>query len=210
MVKWVTINNLINYCDGITIMEKQLEKIIQLLEPDTIFLLEHNETYTAGRSSTECELLVKDRFPVVYTDRGGKFTYHGPGQRVIYPIINLNNGLKEKDLKLYIRKLEKWIILTLESLQVQAFTIPSKIGVWVKNTDNVNAKIGAIGIRIKKWVVYHGVAINIYPNLEHYSDIIPCGISDSPVTSLKDIGVNISLKEFDFLLKKFFPGFYCY
>ncbi|MFK7967944.1 MAG: lipoyl(octanoyl) transferase LipB [Rickettsiaceae bacterium] len=204
MVKWITIPELINYQDGINIMEQKLDKVIKLLEPDTIFLLEHNEIYTAGTSSKQDELLTPDRFPVIYTGRGGKFTYHGPGQRVIYPIINLNNKPNEKDLKLYISNLEKWIILTLAEFKIQAFTIPGKIGIWVKNSKNVNAKIGAIGIRIRKWIAYHGIAININPNLDHYSGIIPCGINNFPITSLQDIGINTSLEEFDVILKKKF------
>ena len=202
MVKWITIPELINYQDGINIMEQKLDKVIKLLEPDTIFLLEHNEIYTAGTSSKQDELLTPDRFPVIYTGRGGKFTYHGPGQRVIYPIINLNNKPNKKDLKLYISNLEKWIILTLAEFKIQAFTIPGKIGIWVKNSKNVNAKIGAIGIRIRKWIAYHGIAININPNLDHYSGIIPCGINNFPITSLQDIGINTSLEEFDVILKK--------
>ncbi len=204
MVKWITIPELINYQDGINIMEQKLDKVIKLLEPDTIFLLEHNEIYTAGTSSKQDELLTPDRFPVIYTGRGGKFTYHGPGQRVIYPIINLNNKPNKKDLKLYISNLEKWIILTLAEFKIQAFTIPGKIGIWVKNSKNVNAKIGAIGIRIRKWIAYHGIAININPNLDHYSGIIPCGINNFPITSLQDIGINTSLEEFDVILKKKF------
>ena len=204
MVKWITIPELINYQYGINIMEQKLDKVIKLLEPDTIFLLEHNEIYTAGTSSKQDELLTPDLFPVIYTGRGGKFTYHGPGQRVIYPIINLNNKPNERDLKLYISSLEKWIILTLAEFKIQAFTIPGKIGIWIKNSKNVNAKIGAIGIRIRKWIAYHGIAININPNLDHYSGIIPCGINNFPITSLQDIGINTSLEEFDVILKKKF------
>ena len=204
LVKWITIPELINYQYGINIMEQKLDKVIKLLEPDTIFLLEHNEIYTAGTSSKQDELLTPDLFPVIYTGRGGKFTYHGPGQRVIYPIINLNNKPNERDLKLYISSLEKWIILTLAEFKIQAFTIPGKIGIWIKNSKNVNAKIGAIGIRIRKWIAYHGIAININPNLDHYSGIIPCGINNFPITSLQDIGINTSLEEFDVILKKKF------
>ena len=164
MVKWITLPGLVDYQDGIKIMEDQLLRVTNSIEPNTIFLLEHKEVYTAGTSHNVEELLKPDSFPVIYTGRGGKFTYHGPGQRVIYPIINLNNTDKVKDLKLYITQLEKWIILTLAELDVNAFTIQGKVGIWVKNSRNIESKIGAIGIRVRKWVTYHGVSINLNPD----------------------------------------------
>lgn len=203
-IKWVVLPGLVSYHDALIMMEGQLHKVINNQDSDTIFLLEHQEVYTAGTNYKENELLNSDKFPVVYTGRGGKFTYHGPGQRVIYPVINLSKGNHEKDLKLYVKKLENWIIATLLELKVQSFTIPGKVGIWVKNKHNVNAKIGAIGVRIRKWVAYHGIAVNINTNLAHYSGIIPCGISEFPITSLRDINVNISIEEFDKLLKKKF------
>lgn len=204
MVKWITLPGLVDYQEGIKIMEDQLVRVTNSTQPDTIFLLEHKEVYTAGTSHNVEELLKPDLFPVIYTGRGGKFTYHGPGQRIIYPIINLNNTDKVKDLKLYITQLEKWIISTLAELDVNAFTIQGKIGIWVKNSRNIESKIGAIGIRVRKWVTYHGIAVNISPNLDNYSGIIPCGINDFPITSLEDMGINISMTEFDIILKKKF------
>jgi lipoyl(octanoyl) transferase len=204
LVKWITLPGLVDYQEGIKIMEGQLDRVINSMQPDTIFLLEHKEVYTAGTSHNVEELLKPDLFPVIYTGRGGKFTYHGPGQRIIYPIINLNNTDKVKDLKLYITQLEKWIILTLAELDVNAFTIQGKVGIWVKNSRNIESKIGAIGIRVRKWVTYHGIAVNISPNLDNYSGIIPCGINDFPITSLEDMGINISITEFDIILKKKF------
>jgi lipoyl(octanoyl) transferase len=204
LVKWITLPGLVDYQEGIKIMEGQLDRVINSMQPDTIFLLEHKEVYTAGTSHNVEELLKPDSFPVIYTGRGGKFTYHGPGQRIIYPIINLNNTDKVKDLKLYITQLEKWIILTLAELDVNAFTIQGKVGIWVKNSRNIESKIGAIGIRVRKWVTYHGIAVNISPNLDNYSGIIPCGINDFPITSLEDMGINISMTEFDIILKKKF------
>jgi len=204
LVKWITLPGLVDYQEGIKIMEDQLDRVINSMQPDTIFLLEHKEVYTAGTSHNVEELLKPDLFPVIYTGRGGKFTYHGPGQRIIYPIINLNNTDKVKDLKLYITQLEKWIILTLAELGVHAFTIQGKVGIWVKNSRNIESKIGAIGIRVRKWVTYHGIAVNISPNLDNYSGIIPCGINDFPITSLEDMGINISITEFDIILKKKF------
>ena len=204
MVEWITLPGLVDYQEGIKIMEDQLDRVINSMQPDTIFLLEHKEVYTAGTSHNVEELLKPDLFPVIYTGRGGKFTYHGPGQRIIYPIINLSNTDKVKDLKLYITQLEKWIILTLAELAVHAFTIQGKVGIWVKNSRNIESKIGAIGIRVRKWVTYHGIAVNISPNLDNYSGIIPCGINYFPITSLEDMGINISMTEFDIILKKKF------
>lgn len=204
MVKWISLPGLVNYQDGLKIMEDQLVRVINFIDPDSIFLLEHSQVYTAGTSHNMNELLNPCLFPVIYTGRGGKFTYHGPGQRVIYPIINLNNKNNTKDLKLYVKNLERWIILTLAEFKVQAFAIPGRVGIWVKNNQNIDAKIGAIGIRVKKWVTYHGIAVNISTNLNHYSGIIPCGIDNFPVTSMRDININISMKEFDTVLKKKF------
>jgi lipoyl(octanoyl) transferase len=204
LAKWITLPGFVDYQDGLEIMENQVDRVINCLDRDTIFLLEHNEVYTAGTSYNINELLNPYLFPIIYTGRGGKFTYHGPGQRVIYPIINLNNKNNIKDLKLYVTKLEKWIILTLAEFKIQSFTIPNNVGIWVKNNKNIHAKIGAIGIRVRKWVTYHGIAVNISANLEHYSGIIPCGINNFPITSLKDIGTNISIEEFDIALRKKF------
>ena len=203
-VNWITLPGLVSYQDGLLMMEEQLSKVMNNQACDTIFLLEHQEVYTAGTNYKQSELLNPDKFPVIYTGRGGKFTYHGPGQRVIYPVINLGARDSSKDLRLYVRKLEDWIVATLAELKVKAFTIPGKVGIWVKNRHDVNAKIGAIGIRIRKWVTYHGIAVNINTNLTHYSGIIPCGINEFPITSLRDININVSVEEFDKLLKEKF------
>ena len=149
MPHFITFPGLTDYQIGVKIMEEKLFKVINDQEKDTVFLLEHQPVYTAGTSANEAELLNKDLFPVINVGRGGKFTYHGPGQRVIYPVINLNHN---RDLKLYIRNLEQWIIQTLVSFGVKAYIIPGKVGIWVKNKDNIDAKIGAIGVRVKKWV----------------------------------------------------------
>lgn len=215
--QWITLPGLLDYEAGLKIMEDRLLEVIGGSKPNTIFLSEYNPVYTAG-TSYKAEELLTSRFPVIYTGRGGKFTYHGPGQRVIYPIIDLDPCLRgddaeshksapprhhreSRDLKLYIKTLENWIISTLASFKIDAFIIPGKVGVWVLKNGQ-HAKIGAIGVRVKKWVTYHGMAVNINPNLEHFSGIIPCGINEFPVTSLKDIGVNISMEEFDVALKR--------
>lgn len=206
MPNFITLPGLTDYSTGVKIMEEKLFKVISGDENDTVFLLEHQPVYTAGTGANEAELLNKNLFPVIHSGRGGKFTYHGPGQRVIYPVINLSHN---KDLKLYIRNLEQWIIQTLATFGVKAYIIPGKVGIWVRNKNDIDAKIGAIGVRVKKWVAYHGIAININPNLDHYSGIIPCGISDFPVTSLEELGINVTTNEFDLALKKSLESSLC-
>lgn len=192
-VEWEHIRSLIDYQDGLLLMENQLLRVINYQAPDTIFLLEHNPVYTAGTSHSKNELLNDGKFPVIYTGRGGKFTYHGPGQRIIYPIIDLRNN---KDIKLYVQTLEQWMITTLAKFKITAFTMPGRVGIWVLKNGNP-AKIGAIGIRIRKWVTSHGIAVNINTNLDHYDGIVPCGIDDLKITSFKDLGINIVMEEFD-------------
>ncbi len=200
MVRWVSLPGLIDYSAAIEIMEQQVQKIIAGCS-ETIFLLEHEEIYTAGRNYDNKELVGGNNIPVIYTNRGGKFTYHGPGQRIIYPILNLNNRIP--DIRLYIRNLEKWIINSLKHFGINAYTIENMVGIWVLRNNN-HAKIAAIGVRIKKWVTYHGIAININTNLENYSGIIPCGINDFPVTSFEELGIRVSFDDFDSILKKEF------
>ncbi len=199
--KWIVLPGLVDYQDGLDLMEQELSDVINSRSNGAIFLLEHKPVYTAGTSTDASELLDKNKFPVIYTGRGGRLIYHGPGQRVIYPIINLN---AQRDLKLYVQNLENWIINTLAQFDVNSYKIEGKIGVWVKNKRNIDAKIAAIGIRVKKYVAYHGIAVNINTDLSHYDGIVPCGISDLPVTSLSDIGVNISMHDFDSALIRSF------
>lgn len=202
-IEWISLPGLINYNTGLDLMQQRVFDVIQSKKKEAVFLLEHQDVYTAGTSYKDDELLSSDDIPVIYTGRGGKFTYHGPGQRVIYPILNLSSKNRSTDLKLYIRLLEQWIINTLQALDIKAYTIDGKIGIWV-NQNNAPAKIGAIGIRIKKWVTYHGIAINLTTDLSKYSGIIPCGINNFPVTSLTNIGIKIAMNDFDYLLKKEF------
>lgn len=198
MTIWQKITDPIDYNEMLTLMEAKVEEIINQRSSDTIFLLEHKDVYTAGTNAKEEELL-NPIFPVIQTGRGGKFTYHGKGQRVIYPLINLNN--KEKDLRGYIKNLEKWIINSLAEIGIEAFIVPGRIGIWVSGPKGTS-KIGAIGVRVKKWVTYHGIAVNISTDLSNFNGIIPCGIDDAPVTSLEALGIRMTLEEFDEILKK--------
>lgn len=201
MIIWKKITSPIDYNEMLELMEAKVAEVIGNKSPDTIFLLEHKDVYTAGSSAKDNELL-DPRFPVIRTGRGGKFTYHGKGQRIIYPIINLNN--REKDLRAYIKYLEHWIINTLAQLHIKAYLIPERVGIWTLGPKG-ESKIGSIGVRVKKWVTYHGIAVNIYPDLSKFSGIIPCGINDAHITSMQELGVNISLDEFDEALKRNCP-----
>ncbi len=202
-VEWIPLSGLIDYHNAIRLMEQRLSDVIEEKKDEAIFLLEHQDVFTAGTSHHKDELINNNKIPVIYSDRGGKFTYHGPGQRTIYPILDLKKPQRQKDIKLYIKNLEQWIINSLLRVGLKAYTIKDMVGIWV-DSDNIPAKIGAIGIRIRKWVTYHGVAVNVSTNLENYSGIMPCGINNFPVTSLNKLGVKIDMRTFDYILQKEF------
>lgn len=203
MIDWINLPGLVEYSKSLKIMEDKLEQIILNQTSETIYLLEHNDVYTAGTSYKKEELLESSNIPVIYTGRGGKYTYHGPGQAVIYPLIDLRKSNRKKDVKLYIKNLELAVINTLREFGIDAYTIDGKVGIWT-NHQNIPAKLCAIGVRIKKWVTYHGIAVNINTDLQKYKGIIPCGISDFPVTSLYELGIETSIKNFNSIFKKEF------
>ena len=208
MTKWITLPGLIEYKDAIALMEKKLHDVIEATSEESVFLLEHDHVYTAGTSYKDVELIDNKKIPVVYTGRGGKFTYHGPGQRVIYPIINLSLQGRSKDIKLYVRNLENWIIATLNHFGIKCYTKANLVGIWTNDNDSQPAKIAAIGIRVRKWVTYHGIAVNINNDLDMYSGIIPCGIKEFPVTSMNALGIKINLNQFDQALKEEYKKFF--
>lgn len=203
MPDFLTLPGTSDYLQTLALMEARVSQVINGTEEEIIYLVEHPDVYTAGTSYKIEELLTPTDIPVIYTGRGGKFTYHGKGQRVIYPILDLSQGNRQKDIKLYVRQLEKWIINTLSYFGIHGYIVPDRVGIWVKEGES-EAKIAAIGVRIKKWVAYHGIAVNIATHLHKYNGIIPCGIKDFPVTSLLKLGVDISLSEFDKALKQEF------
>lgn len=171
---------------------------------ELIWLLEHPPLYTGGTSADPSELL-SQQFPVYKTGRGGRYTYHGPGQRVGYVMLNLAE--RGRDVRCYVHALEGWVIDTLSHFEVKARRAEGRVGIWCDNKDGVEAKIGAIGVRIRKWVTSHGFAVNISPDLSHFGGIVPCGIAEYPVTSLADLGVTASLQDFDDALKQTLPNF---
>lgn len=201
--QWIKLEGLTEYNQAMQIMSDYLEKIIaDKAHPNIILLVEHEDVYTAGLSYKPEELLTPGDIPVIYTHRGGKFTYHGPGQRVIYPIIDLRN---KQDIRLYVKDLEQWIINSLNHYDLQAYLIKDLIGIWVDHPSSfLPAKIAAIGVKVRKWVAHHGIAVNISTNINKFSNIIPCGINNYPVISMKEAGVTASFEEFDEILKSKF------
>jgi lipoyl(octanoyl) transferase len=207
-VNWIKIYNPIDYNEFYATMEKKVHEVIEFPNSETIYLLEHTETYTAGTNYKDEELIDTKDIPVIYTGRGGKFTYHNPGQRVIYPILNLSNHNRTKDLKLYVRMLEEWVITTLKAFDIEATSSKERIGIWVKYKNEAR-KIASIGVRIKKWVTFHGIAINVSNDLKGFHGIIPCGLKGFKMISLKEMGLDVSLNDFDIVLEKEFHKIFC-
>ncbi|AFE52454.1 lipoate-protein ligase B [Rickettsia prowazekii str. GvV257] len=201
MIRFITLQNLMDYQVTLKLMEDYVNKVINDNEPEIVYLVEHSEIYTAGTNYKQEELLNYDDIPVIYTGRGGKFTFHGPGQRVIYPILNLALPNRHKDLKLYIKMLEEWIINSLNYFGIKGYLIKDKVGIWIKVNKGEFAKIAAIGVRVRKWVTYHGIAINISTDLCKFNGIIPCGLESSLVTSLNQLGIYVEMSEFDKIIQ---------
>ena len=199
-IEWKTSKDPINYLDAIKFMEERIEKIHNNQAEEMIWFLEHPAIYTGGSSASSDELINNDNFPVYETGRGGKYTYHGPGQRVVYLMLNLKN--RNPDIRQYVANLENWIIASLAEIGLHAERKMGRIGIWTLDKNGLEKKIAAIGIRVRKWVTYHGIAINVAPNLSHYQGIIPCGISEFGVTSLQELGYDNSYKELDNILKR--------
>ena len=173
---------------------------------ELIWLLEHPPLYTAGTSANPNDLIAPDRFEVHQTGRGGQYTYHGPGQRVAYAMLDLRK--RGRDVSAFVRGLEQWIIDTLAVFDVTAERRCGRVGVWVVREDGREEKIAAIGVRLKKWVSFHGISINVDPNLSHFSGIVPCGIQEHGVASLASLGKDVSLEEIDAALKANFESIF--
>lgn len=205
-MQWQIAKDLVHYPQAVLEMEKRVDDIIASREAELIWLLEHPDLYTAGTSAHTDDLLEQNKLPVFQTGRGGQYTYHGPGQRVMYLMLDLKARAysKQPDLKQYIYNLEQLIINTLASFDIVSERKAGRVGIWVTDTSGQEAKIAAIGIRVRKWVTYHGIAINLNPNLEHFRGIIPCGLKDFGVTSIHKLGKNISMLSLDEELKRQF------
>ena len=203
-IEWRISDAQIAYPDALAEMEQRNAAIYNDAQSELIWLLEHPPLYTAGTSADPSELLSQE-FPVFETGRGGRHTYHGPGQRVGYVMLDLKK--RQADVRNFVHALEDWVIRALHEFDVEARAVEGRVGIWCNTPRGEEAKIGAIGIRIRKWVTMHGFAVNIDPDLSHFGGIIPCGISEYPVTSLKQLGIQASLHDFDAALKKTAPDF---
>ena len=204
-MQWMTSTQPVDYPLALTEMEARVASIRDGLSDELGWLLEHPPLYTAGTSANSADLLTPDRFPVYPTGRGGEYTYHGPGQRVCYLMLDLKKRYDTPDIKHFIWCLEECIIRTIASFDIKGERREGRVGIWVVDKDGHENKIAAIGIRIRKWVSFHGIAINLDPDLSHFTGIIPCGISQHGVTSInKEIGYNPGFAHLDEALKSSF------
>lgn len=204
-VLWRISDTPVPYEEAVAAMEAHAGRIAGGEAPEMVWLLEHPPLYTAGTSAKTGDLVEPDRFPVHATGRGGQYTYHGPGQRVAYVMLDLNR--RRPDLRAYVSALEAWIIATLAAFNVRGERREDRVGVWVRRPDKgegVEDKIAAIGIRVRRWVSFHGISLNVEPDLSHFSGIVPCGISGHGVTSLVDLGQIVTLPELDMALRAAF------
>jgi len=204
-VQWRISQTQVPYPVALSEMKARIKAITAFDAPEQVWLLEHPPLYTAGTSAKQMDLLAPNKLPVFAAGRGGQFTYHGPGQRVAYVMVDLKQ--RGRDIRGFVRHLEGWIIDTLAAFDIEAFQDDERVGVWVKRPDKGRSrqdKIAAIGVRISKWVSFHGISLNISPDLSHYQGIVPCGISDQGVTSFADLGHKVSLAEVDIVLRREF------
>lgn len=207
---WEIIPGFTDFDRAEALMEAHVADMIADLAPERVLLLEHPALLTAGSSAKAEDLTDPNRFPVHSTQRGGQYTYHGPGQRVVYPMLDLN--ARGRDVRAYVSNLQSWIIQTLQEFGIQANTAPDRVGVWVKRPEKPplpdgsprEDKIAAIGVRVRKWVAFHGLSINVDPDLSHYDAIVPCGISGHGVTSLVDLGLPVTMQDLDNALARNF------
>ena len=204
-VEWVVAPGYVPYEEAVAEMEARVAGIAAGEASERVWLLEHPPLYTAGVSAKDGDLIDAERFPVHRTGRGGQFTYHGPGQRVAYVMLDLNE--RGKDVRGFVRGLEAWIIGALAEFGVEADVRDGRVGVWVERKGpgwSREDKIAAIGVKVRRWVSFHGISLNVEPDLDHFGGIVPCGIAEHGVTSLLDLGVTASMDEADAALKASF------
>ncbi|OAN89920.1 lipoyl(octanoyl) transferase LipB [Sulfitobacter geojensis] len=210
MVEWITTDGLTDYRAAEAWMEDRVAAIAEGRASECIWLVEHPPLYTAGTSAKAADLTDPDRFPVYETKRGGQYTYHGPGQRVAYVLLDV--GKRGRDVRCFVRDLEAWVIDTLDQFNLRGEIRDGRVGVWVQRPEKprqadgspAEDKIAAIGIRLRKWISFHGISINVEPDLDHFTGIVPCGISDHGVTSLVDLGLPVTMDDLDVMLRDSF------
>jgi lipoyl(octanoyl) transferase len=210
MVEWITSKNLTPYPDALRIMRDRANAIAAGDANEAIWLVEHPPLYTSGTSAKAADLIDPNRFPVYEARRGGEYTYHGPGQRVAYVMLDV--GKRGRDVRQFVKQLEGWVIAALAEFNVQGEIRDGRVGVWVSRPDKplmpdgtvAEDKIAALGIRLRKWISFHGLSINVEPDLDHFNGIVPCGISDHGVTSLVDLGLPVTMDDVDVALRKTF------
>ncbi len=210
MVEWITSDGLTDYDEAVRFMEARAAAIAEGRAPECVWLVEHPPLYTAGTSARPEDLTDPERFPVHTSKRGGQYTYHGPGQRVAYVMLNV--GARGRDVRCFVRQLEQWVIATLDSFNLRGEIRPGRVGVWVPRPDKPpqpdgtprEDKIAAIGIRLRRWVSFHGISINVEPDLSHFDGIVPCGITGHGVTSLVDLGLPVTMGDLDVALRAAF------
>ncbi|QFT63791.1 lipoyl(octanoyl) transferase LipB [Roseivivax sp. THAF30] len=210
MVEWRISEGLTGYEEAVEVMEARAEAIAAGDAEELVWLVEHPPLYTAGTSARTEDLREPDRFPVFTTKRGGQYTYHGPGQRVAYTMLDV--GRRGRDVRRFVADLEAWVIAALAEFGLTGHIREGRVGVWIERSEKAalpdgstaEDKIAAIGIRLRRWVSFHGVSINVEPELEHFSGIVPCGITDYGVTSLVDLGLSVTMPDVDVALRKSF------
>ena len=210
MVEWIIQDGLTDYDTAVELMEARANAIAAGNSGELIWLVEHPPLYTAGTSAETKDLVDPDRFPVFTSKRGGQYTYHGPGQRVVYVMLDLNK--RGRDVRAFVKQLETWVIDTLEQFNIKGEIRDGRVGVWVERPDKpltatghtAEDKIAAIGIRLRKWVSFHGISINVEPDLSHFKGIVPCGITEHGVTSLVDMGLPVTMDDLDIALRESF------
>ena len=199
-------NSEVNYEEAVMYMESRVDGIINNKSQELLWFLNHNHIFTQGTSASKEEILNSDVIDVIKSNRGGKTTYHGPGQRIVYFMLNLNN--KNKDIRKFITIIENSLISFLANYNIEAKAFKDRVGIWVTKNNNISfdkeKKIGAIGLRIKKWVTYHGLSFNINPDLEYYNYIHSCGLKEYKNTSMEELGIKLEQSEFDNKFKKIF------
>ena len=213
-VEWVVADEPVGYEEAVAEMEARAALIADGLAPERVWLVEHPPLYTAGTSAKDADLIAPGRFPVFQSGRGGQYTYHGPGQRVAYVMLDLKR--REPDLRRFVAALEGWLIATLDGFNICGERREDRVGVWVRRpekrvppgVDCAEDKIAAIGIRVRRWVSFHGVSLNVEPDLSHFDGIVPCGVSEHGVTSLVDLGLPVTTAEVDGVLRREFEGIF--